>query len=126
MREILVLTGKLHNAAFVVRPGRYFVRRLLQLNKLHFKGDERSGGWGARERYLKREEAKRVSRLTVQFMADLGWKGYVQQEHIMEGERMAAPVNRFVKQAPERWFSDASYELSGGCAWTQECTGGIS
>ena len=47
VREVLVLAGKLHHAAYVVRPGRYFVRRLLQLNKLHLSGDERAGGGGA-------------------------------------------------------------------------------
>ena len=40
VREVPVLAGKLHRAAFVVRPGRCFVRRLLQLNV-----DEKGRGW---------------------------------------------------------------------------------
>ena len=28
--EVFVLAGKLHHAAYVIRPGRYFVQRLLQ------------------------------------------------------------------------------------------------
>ena len=44
VREVLVLAGKLHSASFVIRPGRYFVRRLLQLSNLHLSGAERAGG----------------------------------------------------------------------------------
>ena len=40
VREVLVIAGKLHHAAYVTRPGRYFVRRLLQLSKLHLNGQE--------------------------------------------------------------------------------------
>ena len=46
VREVLVLAGKLHHVSFVVRPGRYFVRRLLWLSKLHLDGVERAGGGG--------------------------------------------------------------------------------
>ena len=35
VREILVLAGKLDHAAFVVWPGRFSVRKLLQLSMLH-------------------------------------------------------------------------------------------
>ena len=43
VREVLVLTGKLHDAAYVIRPGRCFVRRPQQLRKLHHNGQERRG-----------------------------------------------------------------------------------
>ena len=46
MRDVLVLAGKIHHTAFVVRAGWFFVRRLLKLNKLHLNGDERAGGEG--------------------------------------------------------------------------------
>ena len=46
VREVLVLAGKLHHASFVIRPGRYFGRRFLQLSNLHLDGAERAGGWG--------------------------------------------------------------------------------
>ena len=39
----------------------------------------------------------------------------MRQETIKEGERIAAPFYRLVKQAPEmKWLSDASYEAIGG------------
>ena len=44
--EVLVLAGKLHHVADVIRPGFYFVRRLLQLCKLHLNGQEKRGGKG--------------------------------------------------------------------------------
>ena len=57
-----------HAAFFVVRrPGRSFVRRLLQLHNQHHNGEERAGtreGWGRR---LQRAKAKGVSRLTAEF-----------------------------------------------------------
>lgn len=43
--EVLSLTGKLHNAAFVVRLTRYHVRRLLQLTNFKSASEwEREGG----------------------------------------------------------------------------------
>ena len=46
VREVLVLAGKLHHVAYMVRPGRYF-RRYLQLSKLHLNGlEKRGGGYG--------------------------------------------------------------------------------
>ena len=47
VREVLVSAGKLHHAAYVITPGRYFVRRLLQLSKLHLYGQERRVGSGS-------------------------------------------------------------------------------
>ena len=47
VNEFLVLAGKMHHACFVIRLGRYFVRRLLQLSNLHLNGAKRAGGvWG--------------------------------------------------------------------------------
>ena len=46
VREVLVLKGKLRHVAYVIRPGRYFVQRLLQLSKLHLNGQEKRGGSG--------------------------------------------------------------------------------
>lgn len=37
---VLSLAWKLHNAAFVVRPARYFVRKLLLLTNLHLRGSK--------------------------------------------------------------------------------------
>lgn len=50
VKEVLVLAGKLHHhAAFAVRPGRYFVRRLLRMNGPGAGGD---GGDIRREQRL--------------------------------------------------------------------------
>ena len=60
VKEVLVLAGKLHHASFVIRPGRYFVRRLLQLSNLHLDGGERAGGGGrgaGTENRQKRDES---------------------------------------------------------------------
>ena len=90
VREVLVLARKLRHAAFVVRPGRYFVRRLLQLTMPHLNGDDGAGGGGVWGRHRTREEVKKVLRLTAEFMADVGWwRWYVQQEDIMEGRSPA-------------------------------------
>ena len=62
VREVLVLTGKLHHAAYVIRPGRNFVRWLLQLSRLHQNGQERRGGAWRRGR--NKAEAGRVLRPT--------------------------------------------------------------
>ena len=56
VREVLVLAGKLHHAAYVIRPGRYFVRRLLQLSKLHLNGQARKGEGVRREGVGRRRE----------------------------------------------------------------------
>ena len=64
----------------------------------------------------KRRKRTDTLRLTAEFLADVGWwRWYVQLENIKEGERIAAPFYRFVKQTPEeKRCSDASYEAIGG------------
>ena len=57
----------------MIRPGRYFVRRLLQLSSLHLSGAERAGGGQAWGKHRKRAEVRRVLRLSREFMADVGW-----------------------------------------------------
>ena len=55
--KALLLAGKLHYAAYAVRPGRYFVRRRLWLANLHLTEEEsRSGGdaWGRRRKKWRR------------------------------------------------------------------------
>jgi len=66
VREVLVLAGKLHHAAFVIRPGRYFVHRLLQLAGLHLNGMERAGGGDAWGRHRRKAHARKVVQLTWQ------------------------------------------------------------
>ena len=64
VREVLVLAGKMHNVAYVIGPGRYFVRWLLHLSKLHLNGQEEIGAGGR-----KKAEARRVLDLTEEFIA---------------------------------------------------------
>ena len=45
-REVLVLAGKMYHVAYVIRPVKYSVRRLLQLSNLHLNGQEKRGGEG--------------------------------------------------------------------------------
>ena len=56
VREGLVVAEKLHDASFVIRPGRYFIRSLLQVSNLHIDGAERAGGGGGLESSGKRGE----------------------------------------------------------------------
>ena len=58
VREVLSLAGKLHHAAYVVRPRRYFVRRLLRLTNQHLT-EESSGGGDAWGRLRRKAEAER-------------------------------------------------------------------
>ena len=109
VRGVLVLAGKLHHASFVIRPGRYFVRRLLQLSNLHLSGAERAGGGEAWGKYRKRAEARRVLRLSREFMADMGWWRFFFLGGGYGGERITAPFFSLIKQRPSRtWFSDES------------------
>ena len=116
VKEVLVLAGKLHHAAFVIRPGRYFVRRLLQLAGLHLNGVERAGGGDAWGRERKRAQAKRVLTLDEEFMADVGWwRWYMEREEKEVGGEIAAPSFSFAQQIASRTvFSDASTKRVGG------------
>ena len=114
--EVLSLAGKLHHAAFVIRPSRYYVRRLLQLTNLHLSGSEAAGkgeAWGAQRRA--REKGRRLV-LTPEFMADVGWwKWFLGREGGVRGERVTSPAFSFVEQLPtRRWFADASLQVVGG------------
>ena len=73
VREVLVLAGKLHHVVYVIKPGRYFVRRLLQRGELHLNGREKKWGGRAWGRDRKKAEAGRVLYLTEEFMADVEW-----------------------------------------------------
>ena len=64
--------GKLYNAVYVVRPGRYVVHRLLRLVKLHLIGEESRSGGDALDRLRKKVKAERGLKLTPEFMEDVG------------------------------------------------------
>lgn len=70
MKEVLLLVGKLHHVVYVVRPGQYFVRRLLPLSELHLNGEKVATGgsaWGQ----TKKAEAEQVVGLTMEVLADV-------------------------------------------------------
>ena len=103
VKEVLALAGKLNHQSFVIRSGRYFVRRLLQLTNLHLSGADRARGGGAWGRYRKQAEARRIVRLSREFMADVGWWRWVLgRGGGYGGENMTAPSFSFVKQLPSR------------------------
>eukprot|EP00752_Nemacystus_decipiens_P007888 g7048.t1 len=99
--EVLSLAGKLHHAAFVIRPARYYVRRLLQLSNLHLSGSEKAGSgevWGAQR---KAAEQKRRLKLTPEFMADVGWwRWYLGRAECKVGESITSPAFTFAEQKP--------------------------
>lgn len=117
--EVLSLAGKLHHAAYVIRPARYFVHRLLQLTNLHLNGSERAGGGEAWGRFRKKKEKNRKLKLTSEFSAEVGWwRWYLGRQDSKKGERITSPAFNVVKQIPtRRWFCDASLGVMGGlCA----------
>lgn len=64
------LAGKLHHATLVIRPARYFERRLLQLNSLNLDEAEYAGGGDAWGRYRMKAKTRRVLVISSEFMAD--------------------------------------------------------
>ena len=46
-QEILMLTGKLNHASYLIRPGLDLIPRLLQLSELYMNWEELVGGGGA-------------------------------------------------------------------------------
>lgn len=58
--------------AYVVRPERYFVNRLLWLANLHLSGEGSRGGGNSWGRLRKEAEAEKKLGLTLEFMADMG------------------------------------------------------
>lgn len=54
--------------------GRYLVRWLLQLNKLHIDGDKRAGWGGGRGKMVIKGQTNRVLKVTEGFKADVTWK----------------------------------------------------
>ena len=116
VKEVLVLAGKLHHAAFVIRPGRYFVRRLLQLAGLHLNGVERAGGGDAWGRQRKKAQASKRLALSREFMADVGWwRWYLGEEGNEVGGEITSPSFGFAKQTASRTvFSDASTKRVAG------------
>ena len=74
---------------------------------------KREGGWG---RGSKKAEERRVLRLTRELMENVEWWRWCLKGSMAgEGDRLATPFFRFVKQTHKRtWFSDASFEAVGG------------
>lgn len=91
-----MIAGKLHHAAFVVRPRRYFVCRLLQLAGLHLGGAKRARGGDTWGRQMKKAHAGEVLRLSRDFMEDVPWwRWYLGEGAGQIGERITA--------VPSRW-----------------------
>lgn len=111
VREILVVPGKRNQATFVIRPGRYFIARLLQLSGLHLKGEELAGRGDEWGRTSEKAEAEHATGLTPEVMVDVAWWVVCfLAGRSKKGERISAPFCRIVKQKPARQlFSDISF-----------------
>ena len=68
--EVLVVAGKLHPGASIIRPGWCFVRRCLQLSGLPLNGERLAGGGDALGRWRENGKAERVVVLTPDVMVD--------------------------------------------------------
>lgn len=73
MREVPVLARKLHHPTYMVRPGRCFVRRLLQLGGRRLNGEKLARGGSVKGRIKKKAETERVIRLTLEVIADVAY-----------------------------------------------------
>lgn len=71
VRKVLVLAEKLHHAIYVVRPGRCFVRRLLQMSGVHLNGEGLTRRDRACERTRKKTGVERILGLEPEFVADV-------------------------------------------------------
>ena len=101
-RDVLSVAGKLWNLTYVVRAGRYLVRRLLRLTGLHDASA--------------RKNQNRTVELGREFHADLlFWKWAIDHELLLEGEALSAPCYTAIKRPAKRhYLSDASFESVGG------------
>ena len=68
VRDILGFAGNLQRAAYVVRPGQFFVRRLLQFSGLHLNEEELTGDGDVWGRSRKNAETGRVVAVSPEFM----------------------------------------------------------
>ena len=88
-RDVLSMAGKLWNLTYAVRAGRYFVRRLVRLTKLH-----NAGG---------RKNQNRTVGLGIEFYADfLLCKWAIDHELLHEGEALSAPCYTVIQRLAKR------------------------
>lgn len=113
MKEIRSLLGKLLHLCEVVRPGKFFIRRILnQLGLAPLKAEETDGGSVVVSR-----RKRGVVRLTREFHADLAfWRLVIEMATGPDGvTRLEAPLFTSVLQPPSRIIiSDASGNAMGG------------
>lgn len=113
-KEMWSLTGKLRHVAKVVRPGRFFVWRLLLTVGL--EGQEETG-----DTQLAAVPKGTIVQLGQEFHADLGWwKWALREPCLVAGVSLYSPLFYHTQWDPERhWLSDATLSAVGGfCAET--------
>ena len=100
-RDVLSIAGKLWNLTYVVRPGGYFVWRLLRLTGLHDERDPRN---------------QSVVRLGRDFHADLlFWNWAINHKLLQVVEAASAPCYTTLKRLAKRHHSsDVSFEAVCG------------
>lgn len=114
-KQVLSLLGKLIHAATVLRPGRFFVTRLLNQLGLSLAGideSERKFGKGTRPN-------RAVIFLGADFHSDIQWWSAWFRGALKNGRHMlSTPLYTFVLQPPYRHLlSDASGIAMGGYCW---------
>lgn len=113
VKDVRSLLGKLLHLCEVVRPGKFFIRRILnQLGLAPLKEGERDGGAVAGARQM-----RRVVRLGREFHADLDfWRVILAMSTGPDGvTRLEAPLFTSFLQLPSRIIiSDASGDAMGG------------
>ena len=96
------MAGKLWKLTYVVRAGRYFMRRLLRLTGLHYSG--------------RGKNQNRTVGLGREFHADLlFWKWAIDHQLLHEGEALSAPWYTTTQRPAKRhYLPDARFEAKGG------------
>jgi len=104
-KEIMSLIGRLRHYAFCIRPGRYFLRRMINVTLL---GE--GGGDGVRWRCGRREII-----LDSEFHADIAWWAKLLNLHAENPDKYSLPIFAHVRRAADiRVIGDASGSAGGG------------
>lgn len=102
-KEIMSLIGRLRHYAFCIRPGRYFLRRMINVTLL---GE--GGGVG-------RRSGRREIILDSEFHADIAWWSKLLDLHAQNPDQYSLPIFAHVRRAADiQVIGDASGSAGGG------------
>lgn len=101
-KEVMSLIGRLRHYAFCIRPGRYFLRRMINVTLLS------EGGVG-------RHCGRREITLDSEFHADIAWWSKLLDLHAQSPDQYSLPIFAHVRRAADiRVIGDASGSAGGG------------